>query len=315
MPRTQSRAIITRILCHVRELSTVRRGLRAEQLAERAGISRATAYRDIQLLMDTQIPITTEVVNGETRYLLDWDVPPLKPTPLQLTALIVLRNAAEPLRGTQAFKELDGLVRQYAKNAPANVPLTVGGAGTASARPEVVTFLDRAAAERRCVRLLYQSASAFSPSERIVEPREMRMVHQQLYVTAWDRLSGGWRVFKPSRAADVVLLPEKAPHREGYDAEKLFAHSVGVWNAPSVAVAVRIDPSGGRFVNEWPLTDDQQVERQADGGAVVRATVAGLQEVTHWVLNWGAKAEVLEPPELRVKVRKELAAALSHYGE
>jgi predicted DNA-binding transcriptional regulator YafY len=38
-----------------------------------------------------------------------------------------------------------------------------------------------------------------------------------------------------------------------------------------------------------------------------QATLSGLEEITCWVLSWGSKAKVLGPPELKKRVRDELA--------
>ena len=43
-------------------------------------------------------------------------------------------------------------------------------------------------------------------------------------------------------------------------------------------------------------------------------TIGNLTQVVSWVLEWGARAKVLEPPELVEAVRKELTGALALYG-
>jgi len=45
-----------------------------------------------------------------------------------------------------------------------------------------------------------------------------------------------------------------------------------------------------------------------------RGKVAGLREIRIWILGWGAEAEVLEPPELRAEVAKQLREAAAQYG-
>jgi predicted DNA-binding transcriptional regulator YafY len=47
----------------------------------------------------------------------------------------------------------------------------------------------------------------------------------------------------------------------------------------------------------------------------VRATVAGLQEVSKWILSWGRDATALAPPDLRKLLHDELAAALATYQQ
>jgi hypothetical protein len=42
-------------------------------------------------------------------------------------------------------------------------------------------------------------------------------------------------------------------------------------------------------------------------------TVGNLNQVASWVLEWGARARVVEPPELVERVRSELRGALGGY--
>jgi predicted DNA-binding transcriptional regulator YafY len=49
-------------------------------------------------------------------------------------------------------------------------------------------------------------------------------------------------------------------------------------------------------------------------GFVLEFDTTGWTEVARWVMSFGAKARVLEPPLLVDRVCKELAAALRGYG-
>jgi predicted DNA-binding transcriptional regulator YafY len=42
--------------------------------------------------------------------------------------------------------------------------------------------------------------------------------------------------------------------------------------------------------------------------------VAGTQEIKHWILRWGSRAQVLEPDSLREEIRSEAAEILSVYA-
>ena len=66
------------------------------------------------------------------------------------------------------------------------------------------------------------------------------------------------------------------------------------------------------LAREYPLPNQKLVSRP-DASVVVEAQVAGLIEVTRWVLAWGGAAEALEPRELREATRTELARALQKY--
>ena len=80
-------------------------------------------------------------------------------------------------------------------------------------------------------------------------------------------------------------------------------------------VEIRVSPYAARLLPEYPLSREQEVQPLDDGGALLRAKVAGTKEVTRWVLHWGAHAEVLAPAELRHEVREELRDALAPYED
>jgi predicted DNA-binding transcriptional regulator YafY len=51
----------------------------------------------------------------------------------------------------------------------------------------------------------------------------------------------------------------------------------------------------------------------AGGGVRLTMTVGNLNQVVSWVLEWGARARVVEPEELADRVREELEGALALY--
>jgi len=58
----------------------------------------------------------------------------------------------------------------------------------------------------------------------------------------------------------------------------------------------------------------QQLARMADGRVRLTFTVANLEPLVSWILEWGPHARALEPPELVTCVVEELDAARRHYG-
>ncbi|PKN28375.1 MAG: hypothetical protein CVU64_13560 [Deltaproteobacteria bacterium HGW-Deltaproteobacteria-21] len=58
-----------------------------------------------------------------------------------------------------------------------------------------------------------------------------------------------------------------------------------------------------------------EVRKGVDGSIIFEAEVAGTDEIRFWVMNWGSKAEVLEPASLKEEVRAEAEAIMSMYSE
>lgn len=57
----------------------------------------------------------------------------------------------------------------------------------------------------------------------------------------------------------------------------------------------------------------QQIERAADGGIRLSLTVANLEPLVSWVLEWGPHARAIEPPDLVARIVEELDGARRQY--
>jgi predicted DNA-binding transcriptional regulator YafY len=69
-------------------------------------------------------------------------------------------------------------------------------------------------------------------------------------------------------------------------------------------VRIRFRGSLGEVVAETCWHPSQRLERERDGSLILEVEVPDLDDLARWVLTNGAAAEVLEPEELRTRVRK-----------
>lgn len=300
-----------------------RRGLTPKRLIEETGSSRATLYRDLDMLEQAGVPLLRETVNGEARVSLLGDkLPELTATPLQWDALRLARSYLTPLEGTSLLAELDALLDRNRPRRPAAVaegalegepgaPATPETAGARHARS--LAAVDAAIAQRKKLRFRYRSAGQTEYRTRTVDPLMWRLVEEHVYLIAHEP-PHGYRTFKVARMSNTERLDEDAAVHE-IDEDELFKGAVKIWSGPPVEVEIRVSPYAARLLPEYPLSREQEVQPLDDGGALLRAKVAGTKEVTRWVLHWGAHAEVLAPAELRHEVREELRDALAPYED
>ncbi|MCA9709546.1 MAG: transcriptional regulator [Myxococcales bacterium] len=294
----------------LQQLHGRRRGLSLRSLLEETGSSRATLYRDLDMLEQAGVPLLRETVNGEARVCLLGDkLPSLTATPLQWDALRLARSFLSPLEGTSLLAELDALLER-------NRPRQPGATQTPSAESRharSLKVLDAAIAQRKKVRFRYRSAGAEEYRTRTVDPLMWRLVDEHVYLIAFEP-ERGYRTFKVARMSHTERLDEDAGEHD-VDEDEMFRGAVKIWSGPPVEVEIRISPYAARLLPEYPLSPKQQVEPRDDGGAVLRAEVAGTKEVTRWVLHWGSHAEVLAPASLREEVHQELRDALAPYED
>lgn len=305
-----------------------RRGLPPKRLLEETGSSRATLYRDLDMLEQAGVPLLRETVNGEARVSLLGDkLPELTPTPLQWDALRLARSYLGPLEGTSLLAELDALLDRNRPRKPGSTAEAAGAldgsaspsdpdAPGAAPSPESrharsLKVLDAAIAQRKKVRFRYRSAGATEYRSRTVDPLMWRLVDEHVYLVAFEP-QVGYRTFKVARMSHTERLDDDAAVHD-VDEDELFRGAVKIWSGPPVEVEIRLSPYAARLLPEYPLSREQHVRPLSDGGAIVRAEVAGTKEALRWALHWGAHAEVVAPVELRRELREELREALAPY--
>jgi predicted DNA-binding transcriptional regulator YafY len=306
---------VARLWKLVLALHKARYGRTAAQLCEELGVSRSTLYRDLSMLDDARVGMARTTVNGEKPILLDGlKTLAVTPTVLQVAALRLARDALGPLAGTDVVRELDRLLEQWppASASDYSVGARVGG----GARSVLLAVLDAALRNRRRVVIEYQGTRDETPHDREIDPLVLRLEHDQPYLFAYCHERRDYRLFKLARVVAIHESEKPAGDHTDVDLDTLLASSVKVWlGGEPERVVVWISRAKARFVTEYPLVPQQQVETLPDGTVLVRAAVTGLVEALRWVLSWGADAEVVAPKELRDAVREELRGALGRYAD
>jgi len=146
-------------------------------------------------------------------------------------------------------------------------------------------------------------------SNRGVDPYALTFRRHAWYLVGFDHKSEEFRVFRLSRIKKLTLKSERFTRDAEFSLEKMFQHSWEVFTGGPVRIKVRFTGKGAKIVASGKRHPSEKIMLQKDGDVCNTATVAGLKEITHWLLSFGAEAEVLEPPELRnwfIQETKEL---------
>jgi predicted DNA-binding transcriptional regulator YafY len=302
MAAMRNEARLVRTLRMVRTIAQRRHGIRVVDLVEELGVSRNSVYRYLDDLTRADVGLLREQRNGEAWVRLppQWST---QPDMAERFALVVARQALAGLSGSKAQRWLEPRLQ----DAPPP-PLAVEAAIPVD--DGVARAVETALAEpRRRLSFVYRGLNDGDARRRVVEPIELRFSQRAWYLFGFDVDKGELRTFKLARMNDAQV--ERATcTRTVVDAAVAHAHSVSVWSSPETYdVVIRIYPPHAAVAHEYPLQASQSIERDGDT-VVVRATVAGLEEVTRWVLRWGGDARVEAPDALRRRMRTEHERAL-----
>jgi predicted DNA-binding transcriptional regulator YafY len=296
-------------------LSRSKRGLPLSRIAEKEAWRLRSVYRDIEALEKAGFPIVSE--GGRYRLMEGW-VPATQMgvDSEELLALHLARQQAAGWRGSRIGDALDRLYGKLAappRETGTLVPSGLGGAFTLAApgardypaHQKTVATLDRAIRERLVVSTVYQSVSD-EVTRRRLEPAQLHWDPrlEALYLIAYCRLREDIRVFAVHRFRAVSTSREGFAPRPGVSSEAALRHAFRVWRADRVVkVTLRFSGRAARLVAERRWHPAQVTRKEDDGSLLFEAEVAGLDEITPWVLSFGAECRVVEPDTLRERIR------------
>ncbi len=315
--------------------------LRPERDGEQFGVGRRTLERDLAVLGGILGPRLERVEEPGVGVV--YRLPPAarrwKLTPWQLLAVGVGTRMTGFLSGRRFSTEIQPLLEQFKQSLLPGERARVGrlerkihvvGTGqkdyrsNPAAQERLVTFLEGLLVEKP-VALEYlsheQRAAGRGARRLVVHPLSLVIYRGAVYFIV-DIVAGDWD--RPERRiqlaldrvgrAEVDQAAESFVYPKGFSAAEFLAGAFGIFGGRDRhRVVLAVDPSYAPYVAErfWHAT--QELSAEPGGALRLRFTVARLEEVADWVLGMGEHVEVLEPAELRARVRERLEGALAQY--
>jgi proteasome accessory factor C len=286
---------------------------RIEEVAGKVGIDRKTFLKDLAALSDrfddpggfveaVQIMIGPDEFEVHTDHF-------LRPMRLTLAELGALELGLAMLAGERAAEErpvIEG-ARERLRAAMAKLPEDpmpdglMHAAASDPADPAIMASLRQAYKERRRARISYRKPTDVSPAERTLCPFAIVHATGQWYVIGHCEEHEGLRVFRIDRIERVDLLDQPYELPEGFTLEQVLTDDRAFIGEPAARVRIRYAESIARWIAE-------RAGKPLDSrGCLIEDRPLGdpAWAVRH-VLQYGPDAEILEPEEVRQRVREVL---------
>lgn len=297
-------------------------------LAEECSTTIRSISRDIELLQNPPLSLPLTYDAATRTYLLaksGWSLPVLSLTLEDVLALALARG----LLSVPGFPHQD-LVLPALDKATSGLPpalraqvasaadaLQTGPLARDYSHAPVLPLMD-AAASRLTVEIYYQSRSGGHLAWRRVDPYEVSLRRAQHWeMHGWCHTRQGVRTF----ALDQVrqMRPTPAPFVRREPEWRSFREAAGIIGGlrggPEVGVEVVFDPDVAAYVldREWPKT--LRLRPQGNGSVLMTGTVQGTDGILVELLAWRRHALVRGGPELRARMREEVAAMAGRYSD
>jgi predicted DNA-binding transcriptional regulator YafY len=127
---------------------------------------------------------------------------------------------------------------------------------------------------------------------------------QALYLVATIKRYSDIRLLALQRILSAETLAEPALRPTGFDLDDYMSSGAFGWGGSgAIRLRLRFSQRTGAHLNETPLSLDQTVSERADGQLELTATVQDTQQLLWWLRGFGDEVEVVEPSEMRAKMR------------
>lgn len=303
------------------------RGHNVTTMAKECGVTRRTIFRDLDALRQAGIPLV--YFDPEQTYRLAGShlLPPTNLTPQEALAIIVLchelgsdgrlpfQNAAQ----TAALKienNLPSRLREQLRGVTGAVKIRLPQVQHANGSAQTYERLLRSLEERRALRIDYDSYHENQRIDTRLCPYQLLFHNHSWYVIGRSSLHREVRTFNVARIKGFEQLDDRYDIPRSFSLERYLGNA---WRlvrgeGPDQEVHLRFQPLVARNVGEVLWHRTQQTQYNEDGTLDFRVRVAGLDEISWWILGYGDQAEVLAPVELRQKLAARIRKMADIYG-
>ncbi|MDP2645526.1 MAG: transcriptional regulator [Desulfobacterales bacterium] len=304
-----------------------RMGKSATDLARELECTPRTIYRDLEALQEAGFPIYTERIKSKHLWSLLDTVRHQIPLPVTFTELAALYfgfNLLNVFKDTFFYDSLKSLFQKikntlppesitYLENVEQTLQFGFKPYKEYGKFKEIIRQVNEAAINKKSIEIVYYTMSRKSESRRKVDPYRIWFFNGTFYLIGHCHFRGDIRIFALDRIKLLHQTQNSFEIPDDFDLKEFLKPSFGVFQGKAVNVKIRFSPDAAGYIKEKIWLEGQIIHEQADGSLVFEAEVAGTEEIKFWVMNWGSKAEVLEPESLKDEIREEAEAMLKIY--
>ncbi len=296
-------------------------------IASHFEISNKTAQRTIDFMRD-QLRMPIEYL-AERRgwYYTEphYGLPAIELTEGDLVTILLTEKLARQYCGTAIGRQVETAFGKVLKALTSAVSVelqslsdayTFEAGVTTDLDPDLFSRLGQAVREVKTVEMDYFTASRGELTQRRVDPLHLRNSRGEWYLIAWDHKRRDVRDFLVSRIRRLDVTNQQFAQPEAFDLAQYLSGGFGMIRGKEpIHVEIIFDEYQARWIRELsPFHATEEREELPDGRLVLRMNVTALDGVKRFVLQYGAQATVVSPPQLRDQIRAEIDLMSKIYG-
>lgn len=304
-----------------------KRVVKAQELADRFGVSLRTIYRDIRSLEQAGVPIFGEAGAGYS-VVEGYRLPPVLFTHEEAMSFV----GAQKLMGKfmdrrlqehydAALYKIKAVLRMSEKEAlsaiDSKIVMAKPGYDTFNGGvPHALSNLIESIAQRRQVFLSYKGVNDEAPKQRTIEPAGLFHEMNFWYVYAYCHTRKDYRQFRADRIVHLQLLEKPFEREHPPLGEFMDRRAQANSDLPKVTARIRVENRLAAHMKwdrrYWGFVSEHDCGSYTE---MVFETRDFHEGFPRWLLMYGDGVAVLEPDSLRKRVKELIEAAASNFRD
>ncbi len=311
------------------------RGATLGEMAQELGLTRRAMQNWIGLLENLNFPIYEEkrlystdialkLEPGFTQKLPNLTVPDLSLDFSEILSLFLLKGQGSILEGCnyqqilqRAFHKLESFFPEGSVDSLRRLQdlfiCCDGFTKDYSGKEEIIEGLTLAIMTRKTLKVRYNSFSKGKLVDFPIDPLQFFENRGGLYIFYRSPVHGDIRILAVERIEEIIDTDTEFEWPDDFDGRKLLEGTFDLVSDEEVDLRVRVSPEQAKYVLERKVFAQQKIEVATDGSLIVELHTTGWGDIKRWILSLGPGAEILDPPEYRDRIRKELEETLAAY--
>lgn len=307
---------LTAILIHLQ----TKRVVRAQELADRFGISLRTVYRDVRSLEEAGVPIGAEA--GIGYFLTDYHLPPVMFTSAEASALLlggklIEKWADESVRTEfeSALFKIKSVLKRVDQERLDDLDAHINVAKPTWRQPYsdgLLTHIQHAIAQNHVLQLQYHSQYNDAETQRQVEPVGLYHYRMAWHLIAFCHARQDYRDFRVDRIRHLTDTGERFARRERLSLQE-YLDRLGV-DMPVAEAVIVFPKSVTRFMQEQRYAYGFQQEDDLGDQVRMYFQTPYLEGLARWLLMFGNAVTIEHPEPLRSLMQALANEIQSHYS-
>ena len=168
--------------------------------------------------------------------------------------------------------------------------------------------------QKKQIHINYYSLLNDEHQERTVSPYALYEYRNSLYLTGFCHLRQEIRDFKISRIKSLATTDDYFVMPSDFSLKDYMTNCLGIFKDTTQKVVLKIRHPMSQIIREKIWSDNQVITDIPNEKAILfEAHLQGEIEIISWILSMGSDVEVIEPTDLKDKIKEKLEKMIKNF--